>query len=296
MNDETFMRELITNPEKITSLNFANISLILRKLNKILENENLILEFKTSNPDDEIFIIGDIHGNLHSLKKLHAMIIESNPKYVLFLGDLVDRGPYQLECLIYVCCLKLLEPERYFILKGNHETLEMNEAYGFSQEFLQKFKDADKFKEILSIYDVLPICATINDQILCLHGGIPTHINALKDMKNVPTTKINTKIRILIYQIMWNDPKEKLEGFKESFRGPDIFFFGNDVFHKFMEANNLNFLIRAHECFPEGYKWFFNDHLLSIFSSDNYRGPGYPNPGSYAIVKNNVVIPKKFTT
>ncbi|KKM84978.1 hypothetical protein LCGC14_1293710 [marine sediment metagenome] len=296
MNDEASLRDLINNPEKITSLNFAEISPLLRKLKKILESENLVLEFKISNPDDEIFIIGDIHGNLQALKKLKAMIIENNPKYVIFLGDLVDRGPYQLECLIYVCCLKLLEPERYFILKGNHETLEMNEAYGFSQEFRQKFKGADKFKEILSIYDVLPICATINNQILCLHGGIPTDINALKEMKNLPTTKIHMKIGISIYQIMWNDPKENLEGFKESFRGPGIFFFGNDVFNKFMEANNLIFLIRAHECFPEGFKWFFNEHLLSIFSSDNYKGPSYPNPGSYAIIKNNVVRPKKFTT
>ena len=296
MNDETFMRDLINNPERITSLTFAEINPILRKLKKILENENLVLEFKISDPDDEIFIIGDIHGNLHSLKKLHAMIIENNPKYVIFLGDLVDRGPSQLECLIFICCLKLLEPERYFILKGNHETIEMNDAYGFTQEFLQKFKDADKFKEILSIYDVLPICATVNNQILCLHGGIPTDINALKDMKNVPTTKIHMKIGISIYQIMWNDPKEKLEGFMESFRGPGIFLFGEDVFNKFMEANNLDFLIRAHECFPEGYRWFFNERLLSIFSSDNYRGPSYPNPGSYAIIKNNVLIPKKFST
>ncbi len=115
-------------------------------------------------------------------------------------------------------------------------------------------------------------------------------------MKNVPTTKINMKIGISIYQIMWNDPKEKLEGFQESFRGPGIFLFGKDVFNKFMEANNLDFLIRAHECFSEGYRWFFNERLLSIFSSENYRGPSYPNPGSYAIIKNNVVIPKKFTT
>ena len=295
MNDETFMRDLITNPEKIKDLDFADISPILRNLKQNLEHENLVLEFNNLDPNNEIFVIGDIHGNLNSLLKIHEMIIENSPKYVIFLGDIVDRGPFQLECLIYICCLMLIEPERYFLLKGNHETIEMNDAYGFFQEFLQKFKEFDKFKEILSIYDALPICAIINNQILCLHGGIPTDINALNEMKNVPTTKIHMKIGISIYQMMWNDPKEEMEGFKGSFRGHGIFNFGKDVFNKFMSGNNLKFLIRAHECFPEGYKWFFDERLLSIFSSDNYRGQNSPNPGSYAIIKNNVVLSKKFT-
>lgn len=91
---------------------------------------------------------------------------------------------------------------------------------------------------------------------------------------------------------MWNDPKTELNGFSDSFRGPGIFFFGYDVFENFMEVNDLKYLIRAHECFPEGFKWFFNKRLLSIFSSADYRGFYHPNPASYAIIKNNEVIPK----
>ena len=59
-----------------------------------------------------------------------------------------------------------------------------------------------------------------------------------------------------------------------------------------MEVNHLQYLIRAHECFPEGYKWFFKKRLLSIFSSANYRGSYFPNPASYAIIKENQVFPQ----
>ena len=91
---------------------------------------------------------------------------------------------------------------------------------------------------------------------------------------------------------MCNDPKPNLKGFTESFRGKDIKFFGKDVFTDFMRENKLDYLIRAHERFPEGYKWFFNKRLLSIFSSANYRGTVPIIPASYAIIRNKTVTPK----
>ena len=48
---------------------------------------------------DEVYVIGDIHGNLDTLMKLVEIIDNNDPQFVLFLGDIVDRGPKQLECL-----------------------------------------------------------------------------------------------------------------------------------------------------------------------------------------------------
>ncbi|MHA2326474.1 MAG: serine/threonine protein phosphatase, partial [Promethearchaeota archaeon] len=80
-----------------------------------------------------------------------------------------------------------------------------------------------------------------------------------------------------------------LKGFTDSFRGNGIKFFGEDVFERFLKNNNLKLLIRAHECFPEGFKWFFHKRLLSIFSSANYRGNFSPNPASFAVIDNNEI-------
>ena len=303
MIENSFLQNLINKPDVISKLKFEEISDILAKAKEIFEKENRLLEFETSKPDDEIYVLGDIHGNLQTLMKLIEIINENKPKLVISLGDIVDRGFKQLECLIIILALKILNPESFFILRGNHETLEMNQAYGFFHEFLQKFKDFNKFSEILAVYNMLPICAIINNSILCLHGGIPEDIDILKKLRGLKLKDIDNSVSKSIYegvfQIMWNDPKSglrsdpesMLQGFKESFRGSGIKIFGEDVFDKFMKANNLSYLIRAHECFPEGYRWFFNNRLLSIFSAANYRGQLSPNPASYAIVKDNKVIP-----
>ncbi|MFX1366181.1 MAG: metallophosphoesterase family protein [Promethearchaeota archaeon] len=293
--DKSFLNDIINNPQKISELEFDAILQIFKTVKNILEEEYLLLEFSIKEEIEEVYVIGDIHGNLSTLMKLIEIINKKNPKLVIFLGDIVDRGPNQLDCLLIILILKILFPLKYYILRGNHETLEMNEYYGFFQDFILRFKNSNRFNEVLSIYDVLPICALINGNILCLHGGIPQDTDIIKKLKGQKCKDLKLIFNSIsqgIYQIMWNDPKSEIMGFSRSFRGPGIFFFGYEVFENFMEVNNLEYLIRAHECFPEGFKWFFNKRLLSVFSSANYRGSYHPNPASYAIIKNNKVIPK----
>ena len=293
--ENSFLYDLISKPQKISKLKFENISKIVRTVKNIFEEENLLLEFSVRKKVEKVYVIGDIHGNLETLMKLIEIINNNNPKLVIFLGDIVDRGPKQLECLLIVLALKILFPLKYYLLRGNHETLEMNQYYGFFQDFILRFNDQSKFNEILSFYNVIPICALINETILCLHGGIPQDNDILKKLEGKKCKDFSALINSIaqgIYQIMWNDPKSGLQGFSDSFRGPGIKFFGSDAFEDFMEYNNLKYLIRAHECFPEGYRWFFNNQLLSIFSSANYRGFYSSNPASYAIIRNNEIIPK----
>ncbi|MFX0081441.1 MAG: metallophosphoesterase [Candidatus Hodarchaeota archaeon] len=295
MIELAFLKDLIKNPLLLSGLRFDDISKILQIAKDIFEKENLLLEFNLTDKEKEIYIIGDIHGNLDTLLKLIEIINENKPEIVIFLGDIVDRGPKQLECLLIILALKILDSQKYFLLKGNHETLEMNQYYGFFQDFIYRFKNPDNFSEILKLYNVLPVCAVINNIILCLHGGIPQDNDILKKLRGIKTREIESILKSIsygIFQIIWNDPKAGLKGFTDSFRGSGIKFFGEDVFDNFMKENNLKLLIRAHECFPEGYRWFFNNHLLSIFSSANYRGIYSQNPASYAIIKDDKIIPK----
>ncbi|MFW9820053.1 MAG: metallophosphoesterase [Candidatus Thorarchaeota archaeon] len=295
MIENSFFLDLIKNPQSISKLKFDNISRILKTVKKIFEKENLLLELNVNNKTDLVYVIGDIHGNLETLIELIKIIDKNNPAIVIFLGDIVDRGPMQLECLVIIFALKILFPSKYYLIRGNHETLEINQIYGFFQDFLLRFKDQSKFIEIIEVYNTLPLCVLLNKTILCLHGGIPQDpeiLSKLKGQKCKDFGEVFTYNAQSIYQIMWNDPKSELQGFSDSFRGSGIKFFGNDAFEAFMKHNKLNCLIRAHECFPEGYRWFFNKRLLSIFSSTNYRGDYSPNPASYAIIKDNTIIPK----
>ena len=294
MIETSFLQGLIQYPEKISNLSIEKITEILNRAKSILEEDNLLLEFDMGGTE-EVYVIGDIHGNLVSLLKLYEILIDKKPGKVIFLGDIVDRGPKQIECLVFILALKILDPLKFFILRGNHETLEMNQAYGFFYEFSQKFESFDKYKEILEVYNVIPICAIINNEVLCLHGGIPEDFNIIEKLKGLNAKDLdNSLLKFLgvgIFQIMWNDPKSGLSGFMDSYRGMGIKFFGEDVFEEFMKKNKLKYLIRAHECFPEGYVWFFKKRLLSIFSSANYRGNSFPNPASYAIIRDKTISP-----
>ncbi len=296
MIDDIFLQYLLNNPEEISKLNFERISQILKRATEIFDEEDLLIYLNSKNINDIFYIIGDIHGNLQALQKILKIINDTNPNYIIFLGDIVDRGPHQLECLILVLILKILYPKKYFLLRGNHETLEMNKAYGFFYEFINRFEDVSKFNEVARLYRSLPFCIIINNIILCVHGGIPRNINILKELSSLKTKDIisNPNIENDLIELMWNDPKKNVKNFRPSFRGPGVFDFGEYAFNEFLEKNSLKYIIRAHECFPEGYRWFFKKRLSSIFSAPNYRGGFYGNPGSYAVVRGEEIIPKIF--
>jgi len=293
--EQSLLNKIIKNPYTIPKLNFNQLILVFRAALKLFREETIILELNKKHPHEKVLVIGDLHGDLKSLMKFVEIINLEAPKHVIFLGDIVDRGLHQLECFIFILALKIKDSNKYYLLKGNHETSEVNRKYGFFQDFLNRFKDPKKFDHIVAIYNSLPYCALVNESILCLHGGIPEDCNAIDRLRGIKTTEINLNCENTaksLLQIMWNDPKSNLKGFTESFRGREIKFFGEDVFINFMRENKLDYLIRAHERFPEGYKWFFHKQLLSIFSSANYRGALTPIPASYAIIRNKTVTHK----
>ena len=104
---------------------------IMRRAKAVLSAEPNLLRV-----DGKVVIVGDIHGQFYDLvamlRKLKGRQPDSNMK-VLFLGDYVDRGNYGPEVAAYLFTLKLKSPNDVFLLRGNHESRDMAEAFNFRQ-------------------------------------------------------------------------------------------------------------------------------------------------------------------
>lgn len=70
------------------------------------------------------FVVGDIHGRSAQLQRLIELIPRDESRDMLvFLGDLIDRGPDAPGCVEYVMKLQRENPERVLCLRGNHEQM-----------------------------------------------------------------------------------------------------------------------------------------------------------------------------
>lgn len=239
------------------------LRLILPKINEVLESEAAVLRIEP----ESIMLIGDIHGNLDALEFVTRMREKLSHKKILFLGDYVDRGIWGTEVLTKLFQLKLEEPENVFLLRGNHETIDMNIYYGFFEEI---GFDRDFLLDISMTYDRLPIAAVISGHTFCVHGGIngTGNVSAITKEGSFP--------------YLWNDPSER-PGLSNSSRGSTIKEFGPDIVEGFLETNGLKRIVRGHTAIRTGYEWWFDGRLLSIFSCPDYVGLG--NTAAFALIE-----------
>lgn len=89
----------------------------------------------------------------------------------LFLGDYVDRGKYSIETICLLLAYKIIYPENFFLLRGNHECSTINKIYGFYDECKRRYSNK-LWKLFGDVFNTLPVVAIIDDKIICMHGGL----------------------------------------------------------------------------------------------------------------------------
>lgn len=220
-----------------------------------------------------VLFVGDTHGDLESTKLIVRRFLRRDCDVIVFLGDYVDRGYDQIGNVNYLLALKTLYPDDVLLLRGNHETPLANRYYGFLEVVYSKYSPKI-YSEYSKVFSEMPFVVIANKVIVALHGGIPNPIPSISDLKTLEKGLVNVdESKPVEFQILWNDPKEFVKGFYPSYRGEGIYFFGEDVFNEFMRENDFSVMVRAHEVFGEGYKFFFGRRLLSIFSARHYGFP-----------------------
>jgi serine/threonine-protein phosphatase 4 catalytic subunit len=229
--------------------------------------EILVDESNVQRVDAPVTICGDIHGQFYDLVELFKVGGDCPDRNYLFLGDFVDRGYYSVETFLLLLALKVRYPDRITLIRGNHESRQITQVYGFYDECLKKYGSVNVWKYCTEIFDYLSLSAIIDNKVFCVHGGLSPSLNSL-DQIRIIDRKQEVPHDGSMCDLLWSDPEE-IDGWGLSPRGAG-YLFGGDVVEKFNYQNDLKLIARAHQLVMEGYKCMFKDALVTVWSAPNY--------------------------
>jgi protein phosphatase len=237
---------------------------LFRHVQSLFEAEPTLL--KLASP---CIIVGDIHGQILDLFRI-LNCYGPSCRY-LFLGDIVDRGEFSVECLICVFLLKALFPDSVFLIRGNHEFVDLCCSCGFMSQMIDFFDSSGLYQESLQVFAQIPLAACIDDSILCVHGGLGPDVTDLECITFLTRPIENFGDRV-VDSLVWSDPDPQAVQFLPSFTRGAGYLFGEAAAVSFLDRAGLSVLVRAHECVPEGAKELWGGRVITVFSASNYCG------------------------
>jgi diadenosine tetraphosphatase ApaH/serine/threonine PP2A family protein phosphatase len=214
-----------------------------------------------------VTICGDIHGQFYDLLELFRIGGDLPDTNYLFMGDYVDRGYYSLETVTLLVALKVRYPDRITILRGNHESRQITQVYGFYDECLRKYGNANVWNYFTDLFDFLPMTALVAGKIFCLHGGLSPSLDTLDQARTLDRVQ-EVPHEGPMCDLVWSDPDDR-QGWGISPRGAG-YTFGHDITEEFNRRNGLDLIARAHQLVMEGYQWGHDRGIVTIFSAPNY--------------------------
>nr|XP_040135973.1 serine/threonine-protein phosphatase 5 isoform X2 [Ictidomys tridecemlineatus] len=167
----TFMKELMQWYKDQKKLHRKCAYQILVQVKEVLSKLSTLVE-TTLKETEKITVCGDTHGQFYDLLnifELNGLPSETNP--YIFNGDFVDRGSFSVEVILTLFGFKLLYPDHFHLLRGNHETDNMNQIYGFEGEVKAKYT-AQMYELFSEVFEWLPLAQCINGKVLIMHGGL----------------------------------------------------------------------------------------------------------------------------
>eukprot|EP01147_Barroeca_monosierra_P008665 gene8665-1059_t len=227
----------------------------------------LLKESNVQSMSCPVTVCGDVHGQFHDLIELFRIGGELPDTNYLFMGDYVDRGYYSVETVTYLVALKVRFPERIVILRGNHESRQITQVYGFYDECLRKYGTPNVWNTFTDLFDFFPLTALVENKIFCLHGGLSPNVDTLDSIRALDRQQ-EVPHEGPMCDLLWSDPDDRV-GWGISPRGAG-YTFGKDISEGFIQKNDLQLIARAHQLVVEGFNWSHDRNVVTIFSAPNY--------------------------
>ncbi|RDA88841.1 hypothetical protein CP532_5436, partial [Ophiocordyceps camponoti-leonardi (nom. inval.)] len=249
---------------KSVCLKNAEIVAICHRAREVLLSQPALLEL-----DAPVKIVGDVHGQYTDLIRMFEMCGFPPMANYLFLGDYVDRGKQSLETILLLLCYKLKFPENFFLLRGNHECANVTRVYGFYDECKRRC-NVKIWKTFIDCFNTLPIAAIVAGKIFCVHGGLSPALSHMDDIRNIarPTDVPDYG---LLNDLLWSDPADMDQDWEANERGVS-YCFGKRVINDFLAIHDFDLICRAHMVVEDGYEFFHDRVLVTVFSAPNYCG------------------------
>ena len=202
---EKLLKAKSYKPNKEVPLLESEIRWLIIKVKQIFMEQPVFIEL-----DSPINICGDTHGQFYDLLRLFDYGGEPPKENYLFLGDYVDRGKNSIETICLLFAYKIRYKENFFMLRGNHESENINKIYGFFDECKRRYS-VKLWKLFSDCFNSLPIAALVNDKIICMHGGLSPDLTSLDQLKKIvrPTEIPDTG---LLCDLLWSDPDKLASG------------------------------------------------------------------------------------
>jgi len=229
--------------------------------------EILVEEANVQWIDAPVTICGDIHGQFWDLLELFAVGGQCPDRNYIFMGDFVDRGFYSVETFLLLLALKVRYPDRITLIRGNHESRQITQVYGFYDECQRKYGSAGVWRYCCEVFDYLSLGAVVDGRVFCVHGGLSPTVHSIDQIRLIDR-KQEVPHDGAMCDLLWSDPDD-IDGWGISPRGAG-FLFGGDITKQFVHHNDLELIARAHQLVMEGYKLMFDDTIVTVWSAPNY--------------------------
>ena len=279
-DDSNTPRELNPEVSKKNQLTQEEIKFLCTKSLEIFMEEPVLLEVSAP-----VNICGDTHGQFNDLLRLFEFGGRPPTTNYLFLGDYVDRGKNSIETMGLLLAYKIKYPKNFFLLRGNHESEIINHVYGFFDECKRRY-NVKIYKLFSDCFNWLPISAIVDDKILCMHGGLSPDLTSLdKIRKIVRPTEVPDKG--LLCDLLWSDPDRNVQGWGGNERGVSVTFNEKTV-EDIVDKLDIDLVCRAHQVVENGYEFFADKKLVTVFSAPNYCNQ-FDNAGAMMLVDENLM-------